>query len=72
MNSNEIILDFSQVPSDVGLLVAENEHAYPFAESVVQSLGSVDEGERQILYAELVGEIGALVDRHTGNVRASD
>ena len=58
-----ILIDFSSVPSDSALVIAQNRMTEELASSLAHSLG-LDHIDRDLLEQELVGVIAGTIDRY--------
>lgn len=58
-----ITIDFSKVPSDTALFLAQNEHTEELAHELARVM-RLESPERQFIHDELVGTIAESIDSH--------
>jgi hypothetical protein len=56
-----INIDFSDLPSDVALVLSQQEHTTLLAEGLARCM-RLDDAERQLIRYELVGAVAEVVD----------
>lgn len=58
-----IKVDFSNLPSDVALLLSQQEHTELLAADLARVI-SLDEPDRQLIHDEIVGAVAEIVDKY--------
>ena len=59
----EIEIDFSNLPSEVAILLSRQRHTRELADALARIMRLEDE-ERQLLRTELIGAVAEVVDGH--------
>jgi len=57
----QIDFDFSNLPSDVALLLSQQQHTQALADDLAGAMG-LDFDERQLIHHEIVGTVAKIVD----------
>ncbi len=58
-----IKVDFSSLPSDVALLLSQQEHTEFLAADFARVM-SLDEADRQLIHDDIVGAVAEIVDKY--------
>jgi hypothetical protein len=59
----KINLDFSHLPSDVALLLTQQQHTQNLADGVSRCM-SLPPDERELIHQEIVGTVAKVVDEY--------
>jgi hypothetical protein len=58
-----IALDFSNLPSDVALLLSQQQHSQDLADDLARCM-SLAPDDRQLIHQEIVGSVARIVDEY--------